>query len=373
MTIGRAAGGTVWNIQILRFVAAAMVLFGHLQHEVTQRPAMADGFQAVDLVWWAGGVDIFFVISGFIMYHIAGHEFGAPGAARKFVVRRLIRLVPPYWAFTLVALAVMALLPAQMAMNSSSLGHILASFAFLPWPNPAGDYFPVLVLGWTLNYEMLFYAIFALGLLFARRIGLPLIAALLLVLAAGQMFDWWRDDWPLGAWRNTMMIEFLFGIGIAMLHERGVRLGVAGAWIVIAAGLGSLIAMPLFGWAGGDWTWRFLWAGGPALLLVAGGALIRDEGRPGPVRRLFVFGGDTSYALYLSHPFVLSAAAMAAAAIGMDDAWTYIIIAGAACLLAAAAWFVIVERPTYRWLTRAYERRWPSRSSARTVGVTARS
>lgn len=371
MTIGRATGGTVWNIQILRFVAAAMVLFGHLQHEVTQRPAMAADFRPIDAVWWAGGVDIFFVISGFIMYHIAGHDFGAAGASRKFAVRRLIRLVPPYWAFTLVALAVMALLPQQMAMNSSSLGHILASFAFLPWRNPAGDYFPVLVLGWTLNFEMLFYAIFALGLAFPRRIGLAIITALLLLFAAGHLFDWWDGVWPLEAWRNGMMLEFLFGIGIAMLHERGVRLGAVAAWSVIAAGIAGLLLMPALGWAGGDWTWRFLWAGGPALLLVAGGALIRDEGRPGPVRRLFVFGGDTSYALYLSHPFVLSAAAMAAALMGVHDAWVYIIVAGVACLLAAAAWFVIIERPTYKWLTRHYERRWPSRPVPRPVGSAA--
>lgn len=366
MTIDRSPGGTVWNIQILRFVASAMVLFGHLNHEVTQRAPLASGFTAFDPVWWPGGVDIFFVISGFIMYHISAEHFGRPGAPGRFVERRLIRLVPPYWFFTTLALIAMTLLPGEMAQNQSSVWHILASYLFIPAANPAGQAYPVLILGWTLNFEMLFYAIFALGLVFVRRTGLLVIAGVLIAMSAASQLA--GLPLPLSSWCSPILIEFLFGIGIAMLRGQGVRLPIPLGWALAAAGAVALVLLQSVGIPGSHWVWRFLWAGAPAALMVGGLALI-PEGQPGPVKRALILGGDASYALYLSHPFVLSVIAMIVGRIGMTSAAAYIAVSFVACIVAAVLTFLLLERPTYRWITRAVERR----RAARRAGAPAAS
>ena len=96
----RTESQTIGNLQILRLVAAAMVLFGHLNHEVLKKPALASGFVPFQPIWWHCGVDIFFVVSGFIMALITRDSFGQPGAGGQFLRARVMRLVPMYWLFT---------------------------------------------------------------------------------------------------------------------------------------------------------------------------------------------------------------------------------------------------------------------------------
>jgi exopolysaccharide production protein ExoZ len=365
MTVGRSATGTVWNIQILRFVASAMVLFGHLNHEVTQRPKLeAHGFNPFAPVWWPGGVDIFFVISGFIMYYISVDHFARPGASWRFLERRIIRLVPPYWFFTALALAVMLILPAQMAIHEVRPWQAIASFIFIPALNPQGNAFPILILGWTLEFEMMFYAIFALGLMFRRTTGVAVIAAALLILALGSLVQ--PLPQPLGFWCNPIVLEFVFGIGVAMLHKRGVRLPIPVGVALAVLGVAALLALKAAGVPGTHWDFRFLWAGVPSLLMVTGLALIPEAERPGPIKRWLVFGGDASYALYLSHPFVLSAVAMVSSRIGITSPALYIGIGFFACLVGAAFVYQFMEQPVYKWLN-GQRARLANRTTARSA------
>lgn len=349
MTVGRSARGTVWNIQILRFVAAAMVLFSHLNHEAGERAGLAAGFRPFEPIWWAGGVDVFFVISGFIMTYIAADSFGRPGAAAKFVERRLVRLVPPYWFFTMLALATMAVLPGQMTLNRFTPGQVLGSFLFVPFAaNPDGRPWPVLVLGWTLNFEMLFYAVFAGALLLGRRAGLATIAAALGGIALLSLAQ--PLPLPLGFWANGIVLEFLFGIALALAYRRGVRLPAWSGAVLVAVAIGILLWVKAEGWAGAAWNWRFLWAGGPALLLCAGVALV-PEREPGAMRRALILLGDASFALYLSHPFVLSALALVAEAAGLRSAALYIAAGFGLCIVTATLFYMLVEKPFYTWMT----------------------
>lgn len=352
------SNGSIWGLQVLRFVAASMVLVSHLNHEVLQRPALARGFVPFAPVWWAGGVDIFFVISGFIMYHIAADQFGRPGAAWRFARRRLLRLVPPYWLFTLLALVAMSALPGQMAHNRASLAQIVGSFLFVPVLAPDGRPTPVLILGWTLEFEMMFYAVFALGLLFERPRGLMLIAAVLIGLVAAIGLQ--PLPMPLGFWANSIVLEFLFGIGIAMAYRRGTRLSRPVGAMLAIAGAAVLVWVMACGWPGVAWIWRFAWAGVPSAMICAGVALMRVAPQPGPVMRAGVFLGDASYALYLSHPFVLSAIAMVLGRLhlaGIGAAWGYIVGAFVACVAASAVIHAAFERPFHDWLSARLTRR----------------
>ena len=142
----------IHGIQIIRFFAAAMVLFGHITHELNERPQFSDSHN--DLLspfFMAGGVDIFFVISGFIIFLVGHEQFAKPGAPIRFIRQRLIRIVPLYWLLTAAMIASIALFSNQVAHSDINLPLTLASFAFFPVENSYGHFYPVLMVGWTLR------------------------------------------------------------------------------------------------------------------------------------------------------------------------------------------------------------------------------
>ncbi len=343
-------GDAIWGLQCLRFVAAAMVLISHLNHEVLQRPALASGFVPFAPVWWAGGVDVFFVISGFIMLHVSADQFGRPGAVRQFAERRIVRLVPPYWMFTVLALAAMAMLPGQMVHNRATAAQIAGSLLFIPVAAPDGRATPVLILGWTLEFEMLFYAVFAAGLGLSRRRGISMIVMVLVVLAALALAQPVLGPLPLplGFWANPIVLEFLFGMGLALAFGRGWVIPRAGGLVLCGLGIAALVWVQARGWPGHAWVWRVAWAGVPSLLICAGVVLAPARSRPGPVARLFILLGDASYALYLSHPFALSLMAIAAARMPFLGAAGYIGLAFVACVGVSVVFHLRVERPLQR-------------------------
>jgi len=327
-----------------------MVLVGHLNHEALQRATMNTHFTPFEPVWWPGGVDIFFIISGFIMYFIAQDEFGKPGASGNFLIRRLARLVPPYWFFTGLAVLAMTLVSSQMALHSFSIPELAGSLLFVPTANPQGQAFPVLILGWTLNFEMLFYAIFAIGLMFEKARGLIVIHALLLALVIVSLAGPW--PLPLGFWANPLVVEFLFGIHIAMARVRGVVWPPSVCIAAIGAGITALIVMQATGIPGTMWLWRFAWAGAPSALLVAGFAFMRVSPRPAKWLKPLVIGGDASFALYLSHPFALSALAMICEKLHWHDTQLYVILGFILCVATAVVIYLIIERPVHRAISR---------------------
>src|SRR5690606_35064881 len=101
------------------------------------------------------GVDLFFVISGFIMVHVSRNQFARPGAPLDFVRRRLVRIVPLYWTMTTLMVAVVLLLPQSVDTATADPRQWIASYLFIPFERASdGMMRPVLGLGWSLNYEM---------------------------------------------------------------------------------------------------------------------------------------------------------------------------------------------------------------------------
>ena len=128
------------GIQFLRFLAASLVVLTHTLGEYDDLRSFG-GF----------GVDVFFVISGFVIYLItdSGHK--------NFFVKRLIRIVPIYWLFT-IGISIIALLEPQLLRSASfDVTQIIASLFFIPYWTENAGFAPILTLGWTLNFEMLFY------------------------------------------------------------------------------------------------------------------------------------------------------------------------------------------------------------------------
>lgn len=344
------------NLQILRFVAAAMVLLSHLQHEVPSvRGLDLHGYTPWTPVFFAGGVDIFFVISGFIMYAIAAPDFGRPGAAREFLVRRLVRVVPPYWFFTTAMVLAALLFSAQVAHSQVSLPHLVASYLFFPFENPYGKIYPLLILGWTLNFEMMFYAVFTLGMLFPRRWGLAFIGAVIGLLGvAGLTLG--PSTAPFAFWCNPIVFEFLMGIGLAWYLRRGIRWTPTMGVLAVVAGVAAMVVMMQAGIVGQHWLARPLWMGLPACLVCAGAVFVRDDAPPGPMRRAWMLGGDASFALYLSHPFTLAVVAAVWARSGSADPTAYVVAGSIASIGVSVALHLWIEKPAMKYLNRRVRR-----------------
>ncbi len=324
------------GVQGLRALAALAVAFLHIADEaggLTGTPGRSP-YAFVDALPLGAGVDLFFAISGFVMAWACWDAFGRWRSIGPFVGRRLLRIVPLYWLLTAATVAVAA----RSGLVSDGLrdgwGYVAASFAFLPWRRADGFVQPVLRLGWTLEYEMLFYALVACALPLRRPVALAaLLAALAALAAAGQ---WRPAAVPLAFWTDPVVLEFALGILVAVAARRGWRAGPAGL-------LGLAAAVALAWWLRGE-AGRVLLRGGPAMLLVF--CSLSWRRLPGWLLLL----GDSSYALYLVHPFPMRLLRIAFARV--PGPWAvplYLAAALAAAVALAVALHVLLEQPILRW------------------------
>ena len=217
----------------------------------------------IDRIPLEAGVDLFFVISGFVMVWSSWDAFGQLRSVMPFIGRRLLRVVPLYWLLTLATIAAALAVPGALSDGlRDGWGYVGASLLFVPWRRMDGFVQPVLRLGWTLQYEMLFYAMLACVLPLLRRTALKvLLAALALLVLAGQTVPF--ASVPLAFWTDPIVAEFGFGVLVAIAAKRGWRAGSAGLLVfVLTASLASWIAQA----PGGDV--RVLVRGVPAAVLV---------------------------------------------------------------------------------------------------------
>lgn len=334
------------SIQYLRGLAALMVVILHLAPQWERM-----GYIGYWPGWLASGVDIFFVISGFIMWQTSIRRPSAPPA---FYYHRIVRVLPLYWLLTSVVIGIMLVAPQLLQSTRFDLGHALASYAFLPAMNPAsGRIEPVLLPGWTLNYEMFFYVLFGLALLLPVRLRLAGVAAVLVPLAAfGALYP--QDNVALRFYSDSIMLEFLAGMAIGAWYCRGPMLAARPtAWLILLAGWAAIIVLPTLA---NDWP-RVIVAGLPACAIVVGALALEQAGGIGK-HRLWRALGDASYSLYLSHPLVLSAVSQAWRKLGLGGSpagkIAFSVIAVGAAVLCGLAIFHWLEKPLLRWMKNKY-------------------
>jgi exopolysaccharide production protein ExoZ len=275
------------SIQVLRAVAACAVVVLHAVPGVNE-PVGAAGYGAA-------GVDLFFVISGFIMVNVAqGRTAGA------FLRDRLWRIYPLWW---------IAVLP-WLFMVPRGPTSIVSSLTL--WPIYAGGYYvPVLEVGWTLSFELLFYLSVTVAI--ATRAAVPLALYGLLLLGALTTAS------PLLHFLGSpMALEFLMGAAIALAPRRaafGLLIPLGLAMLALSSpGIGDVEASHAAPWA----LWRALEWGVPSALIFWGTLSLE----PLFEHRWFdvpVAIGDASYSIYLFHPLVTY---------GLDFAWPLRLAAG---------------------------------------------
>jgi exopolysaccharide production protein ExoZ len=278
------------NIQALRAVAALMVVFVHLSDFLRTLKVPSFG---------AGGVDLFFVISGFVMVHTT--RVRTPTWS-QFVRNRIARIVPIYWLLTLVVFAIAVFAHSWVKATSGDEVQLAKSLLFIPFRKSDGLVQPVLFVGWTLNYEMFFYALFAFGLAWRNYLlGLAWVFGILSVLVLVGLI--WNPNAVIPAfYTNSRMLEFALGMAIGILTDRApksVHAPVKWIFLLTALCLPGIVIAPLI-WPGAALT---VTAGIPSAILVAGAVLLERWGWS--IKSVVVMMvGDASYVLYLSHPYV---------------------------------------------------------------------
>ena len=348
------------SIQCLRGVAALLVVMLHAQGAVALKlpgKSALNGFSALGH-FGSIGVDVFFVISGFIMVYVSRDRFGLRGSATDFLARRAIRIVPLYWLVTALMAILLLAVPQAFDTLKLGVGHTIASFLFLPTTNSAGEMVPVLGVGWTLSYEMLFYVVFASLLSISLRTSLVVSAILFTTAAvAGQL-------WPPTGATGVMLLsdrflEFFVGECVAVWFLRHGALGSRASRAVPAIAAGALVAHVFFP----DMrSVPLLTIAVPAGALVLG--LLSLEQR-GLLRfpRWLERTGDESYSLYLSHSItnaVFFKVCVATHISRFVPAEALIVVA----IVNAMIWGRVLHRTVERPMTRALTRAWQQRSEA---------
>jgi exopolysaccharide production protein ExoZ len=284
----RAGPRRVENVQALRGIASLMVVVYH----IGLIEAALFGKSALLPKWtssWNSGVDLFFVISGFVMVTISTHRFHNPGGSRTFFLRRMARIYPLYWCFTLICLAlVFWKADCLYYIDKPSLAKFLTSLFLIP-----DVQYPFLTPGWTLIHELYFYLCFALILKSSERGRMILVSvwSLLIIVFNLPVANISNISPFLAIATNALTLEFVAGCAIAWIINSGVS-KLAGPALVLSV-IGFVLAPAMHA----PHVARYLI---PTALLTYGAIAIEmRHGFNFPVwlRRL----GDYSYSLYLSH------------------------------------------------------------------------
>ncbi len=298
MAIAGQRAATLPGLQILRGLAASLVLAHHVLEE--SQPLFGGRIPSEFVLFGASGVDLFFAISGFIMYYSNSDRFGRQGASYDFFVRRLIRITPLYWLCTLaIASLWLGGLYKSKVITWLSLGE---SLLFLPNANI------VLGAGWTLNFELYFYAIVAISVMLGRiRYGIAgVLSSIPIIFVLGFSL-------PQGAVRSFLTdpiaLEFEFGFALAAAFQSGYLPNASGGYGPLLFGISGLVLGTFCGSANGTTGLvpevRFLFWGVPAVAILTSALWMRDVETS--VGRLLVVLGDASYSVYLTHGFVMTA------------------------------------------------------------------
>jgi exopolysaccharide production protein ExoZ len=320
-------------VQYLRAIAALMVVVHHARNSAPWLFNPLENYPA-----FAWGVDIFFVISGFIMYVSARNE-----APLEFLRRRAIRVVPLYWLATL-GLFLLGSHRHLTDVSRPELEHILKSLFFVPhysYSQP-GEMFPYLVPGWTLNFEVFFYLVFFFSL-FQKKVLLIGTAVMGVLVGVGLFV---HTDNPLVlTYTRPVLLEFIVGVWIGKLYVED-RVARAGAWL-LPLGFTALLALPLV-------TSQVLQTYGrivsSSLMLLGGVSATAVMPRVKLLKQL----GDASYSIYLSHTILsmsISDKLMRRVPLG---GWVqfsvWVLLSLVVSSVVGYLVYAVVERPMLNWM-----------------------
>jgi exopolysaccharide production protein ExoZ len=285
----------IYNVHLLRVAAALAVVYYHITSEAGLNLPIACG---------TFGVDIFFVVSGFIIAYIGTKS------PDSFLLRRFIRIVPFYWSASLLLFCVAWFFPHLLRQTKADLPHLMYSLLFIPHETQHSGMFPTMILGWTLNYEMYFYILFTVALLVSRRFA-PLICSAFLTLIVLAIALSGTENESLKFYSRPIVFEFVFGIAVyyavVKFDRRADHFREVGwlKWLLVASTAAASVFIVVQGLCAGFGLPRHIVCGLPALIIVLGAILIEKLYRIQVKNKLTFVLGESSYILYLIHPYII--------------------------------------------------------------------
>lgn len=283
MTTTAPSTSNLQSIQLLRGVAALSVVYVHT--------LAIPNFGLF-------GVDIFFVISGFVMALVTAKNTNP----KSFLLHRLIRIVPLYWILTTCLVVVIVVAPNLLSSTTLNFSNYLKSLFFIPYFKESHLIQPFLFVGWTLNYEMLFYLCITLGLVISSRHYLTIaISALVLIYLSFGI----SSDSPLlkGFFGSSKIFEFVLGILAYEIYSGGYLKKIPYQFAIMISAL--CLAIMIYSEVQQLKIDSFITFGIPSFFLLLSTISLEPLMHGVFVKTIASFVGDTSYAIYLSHAFVV--------------------------------------------------------------------
>ncbi len=316
----------VHSIQYMRAIAALLVVVAHAVWKGSQ-------YSSSPMSWFnvgGIGVDLFFVISGFIMCHVT---YKREVSFLSFMKARFIRILPLYWLLTSMALLIYLFFPEKINSSRGETGILASYFLF---PNESRF---LVSNGWTLSYEFYFYVIFAIGLFFSNSLKylLPVVLMLILVIS-GFIVE--SDNIQFEFLTNTRLLEFICGICIFFFF---IKYTIKKTYSLILIAL-SLVVLIFINFMGNENDQMFYYLL-PVLLFFVGMRGLEDtvfsKQPQGKALRILSKIGDSSYSLYLFHPFALVLASIVLNKLGIT-AYGYLFVGLLVFISVATGWLVYV-------------------------------
>lgn len=335
----------IYSIQILRGLAAFAVVLIHSE------ALMYDYYGVLSMKLHEvqifddarSGVDLFFVISGFIMTY----NYLKKGTSwSDFIVNRIIRIVPLYWLLSISLYLLFLFVPALFSNLRLEFEQLIYSLFFMPNENS-----PVIKIGWTLNYEMFFYLLFSLVFFLPKKADVQFVWLILaLLVLSGLMID--SENIFFTHATSPLLTEFLIGSILAHMYFEKQLKTVLG-YVIAAVGL-ILVIVPLPGGRVIDW--------GLGCALLFWGCLVlplKDQVFENRFAKALIWLGDISFSLYLVHDFVLPAVGKVWFRVGLNDNFpmlTLPLLTILASVLGAWITYRLIEKPSGRYLKTLWKR-----------------
>lgn len=309
-------------IQIMRLLSASLVVLIHAK--------------VISQGEWA--VDLFFVISGFIIPYVA------TDSVRVFFLKRILRIVPLYWAATLAITAIGLVKPALLGDTTVSLVYFLKSLFFVPFDKNGVGFSPLLFLGWTLNYEVYFYLLFALSMRFCHRH--VLLCTSLLIIALGLLMRSVFASFSAAPfYGDSIMLEFIVGMGLFHLWQT--RRPLLFRFRYLIAVTFALVSGWLLTYYSDD---RFTNYGLLAsAVFVTIFALLMGR----RMNRLLMGMGDAAFSIYITHIFIIDLfLRVIFPLLGYDPGLLVKVLVAASCMAFGYVFYVRLEAPMLKVVRR---------------------
>lgn len=279
--------GKLKTLQIIRAIAVISVVYFHIR---------------ATPVFGSFGVDIFFVLSGFVMALLMRNG----QSPTIFAINRVTRIIPLYWILTTGVLVIAAFRPDLLDLTTSNISNYIKSILFIPHFKNNGNLYPMLSVGWSLNYEMFFYFCIWISIIFAKNLYISITSSILLI--SYLIFGNYSENSVLQSFfGNSRVFEFLFGIFAFNLYKSKLmpKCNALTSIFIAASSFGLMAYLELANYENLAHVLKF---GLPSIILILAlvGLEETDFIKKNSLANLISIVGDASFAIYLSHYYIIS-------------------------------------------------------------------